>query len=141
MTVRPYAPADRAEWARMRSTLWPGQTEADMDAWLARADAATFVADREPAGLAGFVEVGERPGADGCATRPVAYLEGWYVDPDLRQRGVGTALARAAEAWARTQGYRELGSDAALDNLVSRHAHARLGFTEIERLVAYCKPL
>jgi aminoglycoside 6'-N-acetyltransferase I len=82
-----------------------------------------------------------RPYADGCSTRPVGYLEGWYVDSDVRRQGVGRALVAAAEAWARTQGCREMASDTHLDNMVSRHAHARLGYAEIEHLVHFRKSL
>jgi aminoglycoside 6'-N-acetyltransferase I len=133
--VRLYEPTDHAEWQRMRTALWPDQTAADMAEWLARPDAAVFVVERTPAGLCGFAEVGERSHADGCLTNPTAYLEGWYVDPDLRRQGVGAALIRAVEGWARARGYRELGSDALATNLVSQQAHERLGFTEVDRVV------
>jgi aminoglycoside 6'-N-acetyltransferase I len=99
------------------------------------------VAERAPGALCGFAEVAERPYADGCATSPVAYPEGWYVDPDWRRATVGAQLVRAAESWARTRGYRELASDTPLDNLISQHAHERLGFIETERLVLYRKTL
>jgi aminoglycoside 6'-N-acetyltransferase I len=112
-----------------------------MRAWLARADAAVLVAERDPSRLCGFAEVGERPYADGCDTSPVAYLEGWYVDPDARRRAVGAELMRAVEAWARSRGYRELASDTGLANVVSQRAHERLGFTETERSVLYRKVL
>ena len=48
---------------------------------------------------------------------------------------------RAAEAWARERGYRELSSDALLDNLPSQEAHVALGFGEVERSVKYRKAL
>jgi aminoglycoside 6'-N-acetyltransferase I len=54
---------------------------------------------------------------------------------------VGRALVAAAEAWARAQGCREMASDTHLDNAVSRHAHARLGYAEMEHLVHFRKPL
>jgi aminoglycoside 6'-N-acetyltransferase I len=79
--------------------------------------------------------------ADSCETSPVAYLEGWYVDEDLRRQGVGTALVRAAETWARSKGLKELASDMQLANADSQLAHAALGFIEVERLVAYRKVL
>jgi aminoglycoside 6'-N-acetyltransferase I len=63
------------------------------------------------------------------------------VDEDVRRTGVGAALVRAGEAWARAKGYRELGSDALLDNHVSHRAHRALGFSEEERLVIFRKPL
>jgi aminoglycoside 6'-N-acetyltransferase I len=112
-----------------------------MISWAARPDAIVLVAVRVGGGLAGFAEVGSRPFADGCDTSPVAYLEGWYVDADVRRQGVGAALVRAAEEWARRQGYRELASDALLENLASQRAHEALGFGEVERAVRYRKAL
>ena len=91
--------------------------------------------------LAGFVEVGTRSVAESCETSPVAFLEGWYVDADVRRQGVGAALVRAAEEWARAKGFREFASDAQITNTTSHLAHAALGFTEVERLVAYRKVL
>lgn len=92
-------------------------------------------------GLCGFAEVATRPYVDGCRTSPVAFLEGWYVDPDRRGSGVGRALVDAVEAWARARGLEELGSDALLSNEPSHRAHQRLGFIEVERAVRYRKPL
>jgi aminoglycoside 6'-N-acetyltransferase I len=126
----------------MCAALWPGHAEANLDAWLARGDAAAvFVAERAPGRLCGFAEVGEREYADCCDTSPVAYLEGWYVDPDARGQSVGRALIRAVEEWARSRGYRELASDTHLENTGSQRAHARLGFEETERLVLFRKAL
>jgi aminoglycoside 6'-N-acetyltransferase I len=139
MIVRLYAPADYVEWGRLRTALWPDQTMADMAAWLARADAVTLVAERAAGALCGFAEVGARAFADGCDTQPVAYLEGWYVDADVRHHGIGAALLSRVEAWARKRGYRELASDTELGNRVSRRVHERLGFTEVDRAVRYRK--
>jgi aminoglycoside 6'-N-acetyltransferase I len=125
----------------MRTALWPGVTGADMSAWLSRSDAAVFVAEREDGRLCGFAEVAERPYADGCDTSPVAYLEGWYVEPDVRAQQIGARLVAAVEGWARSRGHRELASDTDLDNLASQRAHEHLGFAEIERLVLYRKTL
>ena len=141
MGVRPYAAADHSEWARLRTALWADQTPADMAAWLARQDAATFVAETTAGTLCGFAEVGARAFADGCDTQPVAFLEGWFVDVDVRRQGTGSALLRAVEAWARAHGYRELASDTELANLISQRAHERLGFAEVERAVRYRKRL
>ena len=149
MSIRAVEPTDAAEWLRMRCALWPDGTpaehEADIRAYFENSAltpaAVVFVSTRDVGGLQGFVEVGMRPYADGCSTRPVGYLEGWYVDSDVRRQGVGRALVAAAEAWARTQGCREMASDTHLDNMVSRHAHARLGYAEIEHLVHFRKSL
>ena len=146
MRIRAYEPGDASEWLRMRAALWPDEPRtalADgMPEWLARPDTVVLVAERSDAGgLAGFAEVGTRPYADGCDTSPVAYLEGWYVDADVRRRGVGAALVRAAEGWARARGLREFASDALLDNVTSHRAHEAVGFAEVERAVRYRKAL
>lgn len=54
MIVRSYQPPDYAEWSRMRSVLFLGQTEDDMASWLARDDAIVLVAERTGGGLCGF---------------------------------------------------------------------------------------
>lgn len=146
VNIRVRIPDDDAEWLRLRSALWPDlgpeAQRSEMANWLARSDAVVFVAVRPgDAGLAGFAEVGARSLADGCETSPVAYLEGWYVDIDMRRRGVGAALIQAAETWARTQGFREFASDAELDNMESQRAHVALGFFEVGRSVLYLKKL
>lgn len=129
----------------MRQVLFPQPTleaqAADMEDWINRPDTGVLVAERDEGGLGGFAEVGERNYADGCDTAPVAYLEGWYVDPDLRRLGVGVALVRAVEAWARSRGYQELASDALLENVISQQAHLHSGFAEVERSVKYRKSL
>ena len=130
----------------MRTALWHDQTEADMHAWIARTQsqtspAATILATTDQGIPIGFVEAGTRSHADGCESSPVAYIEGWYVDPDHRRRGVGAELIRAAEAWARAQGLTELASDAELENERSQRAHESLGFQETDRVVLYTKRL
>jgi aminoglycoside 6'-N-acetyltransferase I len=130
----------------MRCELWPEGSISDhrkgMAEWLARPETVVLVAVRgEGAGLAGFAEAGTRPYADGCESSPVAFLEGWYVDADLRRTGVGAALLRAVESWARARGLSELASDALLESTTSHRAHEALGFIEVERAVRYRKPL
>ena len=151
MNIRPYIASDRTEWLRMRRALWPPndlslapdpEIELDADQWLARSDAAVFVAHHpDRSGLVGFAEVGERPYADGSSSSPIAFLEAWYVDPDARHQGIGKALIAAIAAWARSRGLRELASDALLENLPAHLAHAAVGFTEVERSVKFLKPL
>ena len=141
MRIRLAAGADRAAYQRMRLALWPDCSDSDIDAWFAREDAATFVAVCDDGSLCGFVEVGSRPYAEGCDSSPVGYVEGWWVEPHMRRRGVGRALLDRAEAWARERGYSEMASDALLDNIASHQAHHRCGYREVERLVVFRKAL
>jgi aminoglycoside 6'-N-acetyltransferase I len=145
MLVRPYRDADWAEWLRMSQALFPAESDdgltSGMRDFRARRDAEVFVVDRGDGRLAGFVEAGSRPYADGCETSPVGYVEAWFVDDDVRRRRWGRALLGAAEDWARAQGYSEMASDALIDNVVSHQAHEAAGYAEVERLVVFRKKL
>jgi aminoglycoside 6'-N-acetyltransferase I len=144
--VRPATAADAAQWLRMRAALWPDGSLAEhadeIAQWLAGPDTVALVAARADGDvLVGLAELSLRPYAEGCEDSPVAYLEGWWVDPDLRGRGIGRALVEAAADWARARGGTELASDAELDNLGSQRAHAALGFAEAGRAVLYVRRL
>lgn len=148
--VRPVRPSDRDEWVRMRTLLWPDWPEdhpPEVDAWLADppADQAVFVLERALGGgegaLGGFVETRLRSVADGCDSSPVGYLEGLWVDEDLRGRGLARPLVEAAEAWARGRGCTEMASDAAIDNARSIDVHGALGYEQVARAVLFRKAL
>ncbi len=128
---------DRAAVIEMMHALWHDFDDDDSE--LERGN--VFVWERESGGLGGFATYSLRPFADGCASRPIPYLEGWYVAPDLRRSGVGRALVVAVEDWAKAGGYREMASDALLENDVSLKAHASLGFEAVERIQHYRKAL
>ena len=145
--VREVQPADRAEWARMRLGLWPHLTPEEYESEVQQMPGpdhpelrAGFVAPRASGGLCGFLEMSIRSYAEGCSG-PTPYVEGWYTDPDVRGRGVGAALVAAAERWAAARGYREMASDALLENVDSHRAHAALGFEEVERAVHFRKDI
>lgn len=158
LPVRRVEESDWAEWLRMRAALWPDcpadKHEQEMRSILSPHSPvsrpekdrqgeglACFVAERAGGGLGGFIEVGLRNYAEGCDSSPVGYIEGWYVDPDLRRQGIGAALVQSAEAWARAQGCSEMASDCQLDNDVSFRAHLALGYAEAERTIHFCKRL
>jgi aminoglycoside 6'-N-acetyltransferase I len=143
--IRRAIPADKPEWLRMRLLLWPfGTAEGfseDMDGLLADPLTPVFVVTRPSGGLGGFLEAGTRKYAEGSESSPVGYIEGWYVDEDLRGVGTGKALVEAAEDWARSQDLAEMGSDTWLENDVSIRAHLKMGYEEAERLVHFIKKL
>jgi aminoglycoside 6'-N-acetyltransferase I len=139
IAIRPLSLADRVAWAGLRHALWPHATVGELGEKLEREMAAGFAGFGafDGAMLVGFAEVSERPVGDGCDTAPVAWLEGIYVAPGQRRLGLGKRLLEAAIAWARGRGLGEMGSDAEIDNLVSRLSHARWGFEETERVVRF----
>jgi aminoglycoside 6'-N-acetyltransferase I len=143
--IRAYRDADWPDWLRLSLALFPEYStdvlEPGMREHRARSDAEVFVAEREDGSVAGFVEVGARPYADGCDTSPVGYIEAWFVEADVRRKGYGRALLLAAENWARGRGYREMASDAQLNNEISYAAHRRAGYAEVDRIVQFRKVL
>lgn len=147
MVIRAFQDADWSEWLRMSQALFPDATADELASGMQQfrqrghGEAEVFVIDRGDGRLAGFLEVGTRPYADGCDTSPVAYLEAWYVDPDLRRQRHGRALVSAAERWARAHGYREMASDTQLNNVISQAAHREAGYHEVDRVVQYRKDL
>jgi aminoglycoside 6'-N-acetyltransferase I len=136
---------DRAIWAEMRIALWPDETlreHAEMaDELLGDADVWGLVAEASDGIALGFAEIAVRKYANGCDTRPVAFLEGVWVKPQFRRRGIGTRLIAHAEEFLAKRGFRELGSDTQIDNQASQAAHAAWGFSETERVVCFRKLL
>lgn len=145
ITIRRATFTDAPEWLRMRLLLWsdgtPESFSMEMEDLLDDPLTPVFVAVRPNGVAGGFLEAGTRKYAEGCDSSPVGYIEGWYVDEDLRGRGVGKALVQAAEDWARSQGLTEMASDTWLDNEISIQAHLKMGYVETERLVHFAKKL
>jgi aminoglycoside 6'-N-acetyltransferase I len=139
MRIRPIRGTDLPELVRMRQELWPDSLPAEAEKLLRTApeDLAVFVAELPDGRLAGFAEVGTRDFADGCLTSPVAYLEGIWVSQEHRRSGIGAALVRRCQEWARGLGLVELASDCEIENEGSRAFHQAAGFTEVQRSVNF----
>jgi aminoglycoside 6'-N-acetyltransferase I len=154
LRIRHAAPADADGWLALRTALWPEQDPASHAAEIARflaapqpgsgsmPEAVLLAAEGGPgSALAGFAEVSRRAYAEGCESSPVGFLEGWYVVPEWRRRGIGRALVEAAQSWARALGCTELASDAVAENQVSADAHRALGFEEVGVIRCFRKSL
>lgn len=149
--IREARPTDRNDLAAMRVLLWPESSfeeqSNELDTVLSTGMSGTLpaiilVAQETNGALTGFLEVGLRSHADGCDTaRPVGFVEGWFVRPEARDRGVGRELMRAAEDWCRKKGCLEIASDALIENHGSQLAHSALGFEVVDRCVHFRKPL
>lgn len=144
IVIAPATAADAADWAAMRQDLWPHAADdhgQDISDTLADDTVLALIA-RVDGVAAGFAEISLRHDyVNGCKTSPVAFLEGIYVAPAWRRRGVAAALVGAAQDWARQKGCSEFASDAALGNTVSHSMHHALGFVETQRVVYFRKVL
>ena len=151
MNIRPLQLHEHERWIELRHALWPHepmqQIRREADEYFTPAGlldglpAEVIVAQAQDGRLVGFVEVSLRPYARGCVTSPVGFLEAWYVEPDLRRRGIGRALVEAAERWAREKGCSEFASDRDNWNLLSHQAHVALRYEPTDRNVYFTKPL
>ena len=141
--VLPAQESDRDDWLAMRFALWPDSDETELaedwplfmdvaddnHAWIARDGDGTAV---------GFAEANIRSYAEDC-DGPTPYLEGIWVAEKWRRSGVAAALLAVVEDWARAGGFKEMASDALLDNAVSHQWHGSQGFEEVERIVVFRK--
>lgn len=143
--IRQATPADVSAAAalacRLFESLAPEEATAEMAALIARADCAIFLAWAEEEAI-GFAQCQlRRDYVEGTTTSPVGHLEGVYVSPAHRRRGVARALLARCEAWARELGCDEFASDCELTNTDSLAFHLRMGFREANRIICFTKSL
>lgn len=147
ITIRAIREGDIPEWLRMRCLLWDELSAEEhrsemLEIYEHRESQLVVVADTGNGGrLAGFLEASIRPFVEDCDTDNVGYLEGWFVDPDWRRRGIGSGLVSVAEEWARSRGCTEMASDSEIGNDLSLEAHTALGYAVTSRLVHLRKEL
>jgi aminoglycoside 6'-N-acetyltransferase I len=151
INVRQAQISDQHELAKMRELLWPESSaeehRKEVEAVLQSGKYGTLpmailVSQNEEGILTGFLEVGLRSHADGCDTAQlVGFVEGWFVHKPFRKQGIGKALMRSAEDWARRQSCLEIASDTWIDDSMSIDAHQALGFEVVDRCVHFRKPL
>jgi aminoglycoside 6'-N-acetyltransferase I len=139
----PTGSTDRA-WLALRSALWPDASAAEQLSGMADAIARGHyvrIATVDGSAL-GLVEAAKRVDyVNGTSSSPVAFVEGLYVAPQVRRRGIARALVEAVARWASREGCTELASDALLDNRTAHAVHHALGFEETERVVYFRRPL
>jgi aminoglycoside 6'-N-acetyltransferase I len=134
-------------WLSLRRALWPEPSEAEhlaeMAEFVRRPERYVQFVAYDGSGLAvGFIEASIRGDyVNGTESSPVAFMEGVYVLPGHRRRGVARDLVAAVCDWAVARGLREFASDATIGNVLSHAVHARLGFVETERVVYFRKEL
>jgi len=138
---------DQPGWLDMRLALWPDATADDHRGYMAISLAQPerylqLMMYGENGQPLGFIEGSIRSDyVNGTESSPVGFVEGVYVAPVWRRKGVARQLYAAIGDWAKARGCRELASDALVDNQVSQRAHRSLGFRETERVVYFTKIL
>lgn len=144
--IRPITKNDFSEWFKLRKLLWDEsdneEHKAEMLGIFENTDTQlVLIAELASGKFVGFLEASIRPFVEDCETDHVGYLEGWFVEPAFRRKGIGKILVRTAENWARQKGCEEMASDSEIGNDLSFEAHQRLGYEETSRLVHLRKDL
>ncbi len=145
MVIHSIRKNEAARAAALAEKLWPGHApgvlRTELEELLKTDRSAVFLAEVDGQ-AAGFAQCQLRVDyVEGSVSSPVGYLEGIYVQPPFRGRGIARALLLACEDWAREQGCAEFASDCAIDNTESRRFHEGTGFAEAGRIVCFIKPL
>ncbi|TDB62642.1 aminoglycoside 6'-N-acetyltransferase [Photorhabdus khanii] len=130
------------DWLYLRSALWPDASEEkhrnEMNSILNSDKEVAFIIQSGTDGFWGFAEASLRfEYVNGCSSSPVAYLEGIYISPELRRKGLATRLINQIKSWANEHGCTEMASDTDIDNEESLALHLSLGFIETERVVFF----
>ena len=146
MIIRPCTSEHLDGWVKLRQCLWPDETLDDhrshARSLLKRPNAAGYLACEVDETVVAFAEATlRRDYVNGCNTSPVGFLEGLYVEPRYRKRGLARLLCSAVEDWAKGMGCSEFASDVLLQNELGQRVHEALGFNATDRVVFYLKQI
>ncbi len=103
----------------------------ESDIWYCR-----FIEDKNIQ-IIGLVELSSRNIVDGCLSSPVAYLEGLYLKPEYREKGLGKEVIKIILNWCREEGFSELATDTELTNIKAQNFYKTIGFQETDRVVEF----
>ncbi|MUK89348.1 GNAT family N-acetyltransferase [Ornithinibacillus sp. L9] len=78
---------------------------------------------------------------EGSTSSPTGYIEGIYVKPAFRRKGISKKLFDVAKKWFIEKECKQVGSDIEFDNKVSYKLHKSIGFKEAGRLITFIQDL
>jgi aminoglycoside 6'-N-acetyltransferase I len=145
LRLTPATKRDLDAWRAMRADLYAGVDEAfnefEMQLILGSHDRVCLLVRAPNDDAVGFIEVSLRNVVDGCLGGPVGYIEGIYLVPTWRGLGLGPGMIEAVAEWFKSQGCRDMATDAEMENPEAQQFWADLGFEETWRIVQYRKSL
>lgn len=124
--LRHVEPDDASAWEKMRRELWPdgaadhGPEIASFFAGTLKELAAVLMAENPSGEIVGFAELFIRTDLAGFEGTRVGYVEGLYVLPEVRGRGVVRKLLQASRSWAYQQNCDAFVSDRADRIIIDR---------------------
>ena len=136
--IVPVTKENENAWAELCTALWPDLT---LDSILRMSHEGLFKNEflyfdnNEPAA---FLSLSLRSDyVEGTNSRLTGYVEGLYVKPEFRRKGIAEKMIKHAKKWSEEFGCTELASDCTIDNEASQAFHKYMGFKETNRLVCY----
>ncbi len=133
------------EWLMMGLDLWPHYTKSRLSEIFVE----VLESEKEKAYVcrtkneyAAFISVSIRfEYVPGSRSSPVGYVEGLYVKPHLRKKGIAKQLVQKGEEWASSKGCSQIASDVELENEHSYDFHRQIGFEEVQRVICLIKDI
>lgn len=133
------------EVTRMAIDLWPDNEFEELKQEIIHmidSEKDVFFISTMGENIVGFIHMAIRTDyVEGSSTSPVGFIEGIYVKPAYRYKGIGKELVAKGEEWAKSKGCKEVGSDILLDNRDSYNFHCKVGFKEANRLICFIKDI
>src|SRR4051812_5852112 len=120
-TIERCTAIDQPGWLELRLALWADATAEEHRSYMGLSllqperylQLVVYDAQRR---AVGFIEGSIRSDyVNGTESSPVGFVEGVYVVPKWRRKGIARRLFGAIGDWARARGCRELASDALID--------------------------
>ena len=130
IVIRPARPGDDSSWLALRSELWPdgaadhGPEIATFFAGTLPEPDAVLVAQLPSGEIIGFAELSIRTDLLEIVGRRAGYVEGLYLRPEFRRRGIARQLLQASRRWARDQKCVAFASDRAGRIILDNSFHA-----------------
>jgi aminoglycoside 6'-N-acetyltransferase I len=129
ITIRAAREADAEAWRLLRVALWPPDDHREEVAAFLRGELEepriVLLAKIQDGTLVGFAELSIREEVPGAYSDRVGYVEGLYVVPPKRGRGIARQLLAASRKWARSEGCGAFASDRGERFVVDRRFRGR----------------
>ncbi|PWS26147.1 GNAT family N-acetyltransferase [Pedobacter yonginense] len=131
---------------KMGIKLWKDYTEPELKKQLQNvflSDNQRILLAKNPKGIAvGFSIFSIRQDyVEGAEKTPTGYLEGIYVEPEFRKKGIAKKFLQIGEEWLKVNNCTQIGSDTWLNDKESRKFHKKIGFLEEDELVHFLKKI
>lgn len=141
MIIREYEQSDLDNCEKLRMKLFSRENKAhnengtEVDSEGGNSDCELswniFVAE-DKGQLIGFIEVSIKK-FDGMVNDRVGYIEGWYIDSNYRNKGLGKLLIIEAENWVKYEGCNSMASFIPADNATATELFEKLGYKIVNK--------